>query len=126
MLEQEAELIENVRLVGAEALSPRDRLSLETARSIREDYLHQNAFHKIDTFTSMAKQFEILKTVMHFHKASLAAIDAGVDTSDIFRLQVREEIARAKYIPKEESEKIPQIRNIIDEQIKKLQAAVTA
>jgi len=99
LLEQEAELLEIVRLVGAEALSPQDRLALETSRSIREDFLHQNAFHEVDTFTSMAKQYEMLKTVLHFHKEGLAAIDAGVETADIFKLPVREEIARAKYIP---------------------------
>jgi V/A-type H+-transporting ATPase subunit A len=99
LLEQESELLEIVRLVGAEALSPQDRLALETARSIREDFLHQNAFHNVDTFTSMAKQYEMLKTVLHFHKEALAAIDAGVETADIFKLPIREEIARAKYIP---------------------------
>jgi V/A-type H+-transporting ATPase subunit A len=99
LLEQEAELLEIVRLVGAEALSPQDRLALETARSIREDFLHQNAFHNVDTFTSMNKQYEMLKTVLHFHKQALTAIDAGVETADIFKLPVREEIARAKYIP---------------------------
>jgi V/A-type H+-transporting ATPase subunit A len=123
LLEQEAELREIVRLVGAEALSSRDRLSLETARSIREDYLHQNAFHKVDTYTSMGKQYEMLKTVMHFHKQALAAVDAGVEAVDIFKLPVREEIARAKYIPQNEIAKIPQIRQKIDEQIRQLQTA---
>ena len=99
LLEQESELREIVRLVGAEALSPRDRLSLETARSIREDYLHQNAFHEVDTYTSMDKQYEMLKTVLYFHRQALEAIDAGVETEAIFKLAVREEIARAKYIP---------------------------
>jgi V/A-type H+-transporting ATPase subunit A len=125
LLEQEAELREIVRLVGAEALSPQDRLALETARSIREDYLHQNAFHKVDTFTTMEKQHEMLKTVMHFHKQSLAAINLGVETAAIFALAVREEIARAKYIPQEELAKIPQIRNTIDQQIKELQKQTT-
>jgi V/A-type H+-transporting ATPase subunit A len=125
LLEQEAELREIVRLVGAEALSPQDRLALETSRSIREDYLHQNAFHKVDTFTTMEKQYEMLKTVMHFHKQSLAAIDLGVETTGIFALAVREEIARAKYIPQEEMSKIPQIRDTIDQQIKELQKQAT-
>lgn len=121
LLEQEASLLEIVRLVGAEALSPVDRLALETARSIREDYLHQNAFHKVDTYTSMEKQYEMLKTVLHFHNQGLAAIEVGVDTADIFKLQVREEIARAKYIPQGELGKIVEIRNTIEEQIKQLQ-----
>ena len=69
-------------------------MALETARSIREDFLHQNAFHEVDTYTSMAKQYEMLKTVLHFHKQAFAAIEAGVETTDIFKLAVREEIAR--------------------------------
>ena len=124
LLEQEAELLEIVRLVGAEALSPRDRLTLETARSIREDFLHQNAFHKVDTHTSMTKQYEMLKTILHFEKAALATIKAGVETAEIFKLPVREEIARAKYIPESKITKIPQIRQIIDEQMKHLKASV--
>jgi V/A-type H+-transporting ATPase subunit A len=126
LLEEEAELREIVRLVGAEALSPRERLALETARSIREDFLHQNAFHEVDTYTSMAKQYEMLKTVLHFHKQALAAIEAEVDTAHIFKLAVREEIARAKYIPQSEIEKIPQIRETINEQMKQLQTAAVS
>lgn len=126
LLEQEAELLEIVRLVGAEALSPRDRLTLETARSIREDFLHQNAFHKVDTYTSMEKQYEMLKTILHFENRSLAAIEAGVETADIFKLPVREEIGRAKYTAQEETDKIPKIRDTIDEQTRQLQTpAVT-
>jgi V/A-type H+-transporting ATPase subunit A len=121
LLEQEANLMEIVRLVGAEALSPRDRLSLETSRSIREDYLHQNAFHEVDTFTSLEKQYEMLKTVLHFHKFATQAIEAGADTADIFKLPVREEIARAKYIPQKEMAKISEIRKTIETQMKELQ-----
>jgi len=126
LLEQEAELREIVRLVGAEALSPRDRLAMETSRSIREDYLHQNAFHAVDTYTSLEKQYEMLKTVLHFHHAGLAAIEAGVETSAIARLAVREDIARAKYIPQEEIGKIRQIRIRIDDQMRQLEGAVAA
>jgi len=120
LLEQEAELREIVRLVGAEALSAKDRLALETSRSIREDFLHQNAFHEIDTYTSMPKLFEMLKTVLHFNAEALAAIDAGVDTDDIFKLVVREEIARAKYIPENQIEKITKIRETIENQMAQL------
>ncbi len=125
LLEQEAELREIVRLVGAEALSPTERLALETARSIREDFLHQNAFHEVDTYTLMAKQYEMLKTVLHFHKQALAAIEADVETADIFKLAVREEIARAKYVPQGEVDKIPKIRETIDTQMKQLKVADT-
>ena len=121
LLEQESQLLEIVRLVGAEALSPADRLSLETSRSIREDFLHQNAFHEVDTYTSMVKQFEMLKNILHFHNQALAAIQAGVETAEIFKLPVREEIARAKYIPQQDIAKIAQIRETIDKQMKTLQ-----
>jgi len=126
LLEQEAELLEIVRLVGAEALSPQDRLALETSRSIREDFLHQNAFHEVDTYTSMDKQYEMLKTVLHFHKQALTAIEAGVETAEIFKLPVREEIARAKYIPHEFVTKVAEIRDTIDEHIKQLHPSVVA
>ena len=126
LLEQEAELLEIVRLVGAEALSPQDRLALETARSIREDFLHQNAFHEIDTFTTMAKQYEMLKTILHFHQQALAAIDAGAETADLFKLAVREQIARAKYIPQDEIAKVSQIRETIDKQIRQLKTSAPA
>jgi len=123
LLEQESELLEIVRLVGTEALSPADRLALETAKSIREDYLHQNAFHEVDTYTLMTKQYEMLKTIMHFHKRALATIETGVETAEIFKLAVREEIARAKYIPQTDTAKITQIRETIDGQMKQLKVA---
>jgi V/A-type H+-transporting ATPase subunit A len=123
LLEQESNLLEIVRLVGAEALSPADRLSLETSRSIREDYLHQNAFHKVDTFTTIEKQYEMIKTILHFHNHALAAIEDGVETADIFKLPVREDIARAKYIPQDQMADIAKIRETIEEQMKKLQTA---
>jgi len=126
LLEQEAELLEIVRLVGAEALSPKDRLALETSRSIREDLLHQNAFHEVDTYTSMDKQYEMLKTVLHFHKQALAAIETGVETAEIFKLPVREEIARAKYIPHEFVTKVAEIRDTIDQHIKQLHPSVVS
>jgi V/A-type H+-transporting ATPase subunit A len=126
LLEQESELREIVRLVGAEALSPKDRLALETARSLREDYLHQNAFHAVDTYTSMEKQFDMLKTILFFHHQALEAIEAGVETAEIFKLGVREEIGRAKYIPQAEIEKIAQIRRKIEQQIQQLQGAAVS
>ena len=126
LLEEEAELLEIVRLVGAEALSPRDRLALETTRSIREDFLHQNAFHEVDTFTSMEKQYEMLKMVLHFHKQATEAIKAEVETAQIFKLAVREEIARAKYIPQDDISKIAGIRETIDEQMKQLQTSTVS
>lgn len=118
VLEQESELIEIVRLVGAESISANDRLALETAKTIREDYLHQNAFHKIDTFTSIDKQFEILKAILHFHKQGMAAIDNGVDTKALFALTCRDDIARSSFLEENEIDKIVAIRDKIDQQIK--------
>ncbi len=123
LLEQESNLQEIVRLVGAESLSPKDKLSLEISKSIREDFLHQNAFHEVDTYTSLDKQYEILKTVLYFKDKAEEAINRNVDTKDIFKLDVREEIGRAKYTPKDEiEEKFPKIREKIDKQVSELQA----
>ena len=118
LLEQEAELAEIVRLVGAESISAKDRMVLETCKCIREDFLHQNAFHKIDTHTSIDKQFEILKAILYFHEQGLAAIERGVDTKDIFALDVRDEIARSSFVVEEELAKVVAIRDTIDVQMK--------
>ncbi|MBN2020649.1 MAG: V-type ATP synthase subunit A [Sedimentisphaerales bacterium] len=126
LLEEEAKLLEIVRLVGAEAISPRDRLALETSRSIREDFLHQNAYHEVDTFTSLNKQYEMLKTILHFHNEALSAIGTGVETAQIFKLPIREDIGRAKYVPEEEIDKIRKIRGTISKQMKGLQASAVA
>jgi len=123
LLEQEAQLIEIVRLVGAESISAKDRVVLETAKSIREDFLHQNAFHKVDTYTSVDKQFEILKAILHFHKQALAAIENGAETSDIFALAVREDITRSSYIEEAEISKLVDLRDTIDSQMKALATA---
>ena len=120
LLEQEAELAEIVRLVGAESISAKDRMVLETCKSIREDFLHQNAFHKIDTHTSIDKQYEILKSILHLHEQGLAAIERGVESSEIFALSVREEIARSSFIPEKELAKVAGIRDTIDAQMKAL------
>lgn len=103
LLQEEAELEEIVRLVGVDALSLKDRLKLETARSIREDYLHQNAFHEIDTYTSLDKQFGILKLILKWGELGEKALNAGALLSKISALPVREEIGRAKYVPEKEA-----------------------
>ena len=117
LLEQESQLAEIVRLVGSEAISPADRMVLKTAKSIREDYLHQNAFHEVDTYTSMEKQFQMLKNILHFHAKALEAIKNDVETSDIFKLGVWEDIARSSFVPEEQIEQVVKIRDKIDEQI---------
>jgi len=126
LLEQESQLIEIVRLVGAESISAADRLALETAKSIREDFLHQNAFHKVDTYTQIEKQHDLLMLILRFHRQALAAIEHGVDTADLFALPVREDIARAKYIDYTEADKIRGIADLIDRQIRELYSAVTS
>jgi V/A-type H+-transporting ATPase subunit A len=120
LLEQESQLVEIVRLVGAEAIGPNERMALETAKSIREDFLHQNAFHKVDTYSPIEKQYDMMSLILHFHQEGLTAIENGVEPADIFKLQVREEIARCKYIDYAEKEKIHAIKNTIDQQIKAL------
>jgi len=118
LLEQEASLIEIVRLVGAESISAKDRLALQAAKSIREDYLHQNAFHKIDTFTSVEKQFEMLKAILYFYKQALVAIENGMETDLLFAMDAWDDIARASYVDEEDIAKIAAIRDKIGEQIK--------
>ena len=102
ILQEEAQLDEIVRLVGMDALSPNNRLTMETAKSIREDYLHQNAFHEIDTFASLEKQQNMLRLILEFDALARDALDKNVDIEDILALQVREQIGRAKYIPESE------------------------
>ncbi len=101
-LQEEAALDEIVRLVGMDALSARDRLTMETAKMIREDYLHQNAFHEVDTFTSMKKQLLMLRLIYDYNRLAGEAVDAYADFSDILACPCREKIGRAKYIPEEE------------------------
>jgi len=106
LLQEEAELDEIVRLVGVDALSTGDRLVLETTKSIREDYLHQNAFHDVDTYTSLHKQYRMLKLIMAFYYQGKKAIEAGVSIKDLFNMSVRERIGRAKYTPEEEVDSV--------------------
>lgn len=106
LLQEESELEEIVRLVGVDALSPDDRLILETARSIREDYLHQNAFHEIDTYTSLHKQYRMLKLILTFHYSAKKAMAAGAGILELSGLPVRERIGRAKYIPEDQADEM--------------------
>lgn len=112
ILQEESELEEIVRLVGVEALSVKDRFTLETARSIREDYLHQNAFHEVDTYTSMTKQRKMLELILEFHSLGQKALEEGVELGKIIKMPVREKIGRSKYIPEN---RINEIDAILDE-----------
>ncbi|MGE5496344.1 MAG: V-type ATP synthase subunit A [Burkholderiales bacterium] len=98
LLQEESELEEIVRLVGFDALSLKDKLKLETARSIREDYLHQNAFHDTDTYTSLEKQFGMLRLILMWGELGEKALDAGAEFSKVSSLPVREDIGRLKYV----------------------------
>ncbi len=102
MLQQESELEEIVRLVGIDALSFKDRLTLEASRSIREDYLHQNAFHEVDTYTSPRKQYMMLRLILDYYDKGLQALEADASFSRIVSLPVREDIGRIKYTPEDE------------------------
>lgn len=98
LLQTESELQEIVQLVGVDSLSHSDRMILETTRSIREDFLHQNSFHEVDTYTSLHKQYRMLKMILDFYHQAQAAIKAGVSIQKITKLDVIERIGRAKYV----------------------------
>jgi len=105
LLQQEDELRETVRLVGLDALSSQDRIAMETARSLREDFLQQFAFHPIDTYTSIKKQYLMLKTVLSYYDVSLEALKKEISLDSLISLPVREDIAKMKYVPEEDIEK---------------------
>ncbi|MCL2555828.1 MAG: V-type ATP synthase subunit A [Firmicutes bacterium] len=100
LLHEETRLLEIVRFVGMDALSPKDRLTMETAKSIREDFLHQNAFFDADSFTSLDCQFNILKLIIEFYKLGQNALENGMDIEKLLNLDIRNKIARAKIIKK--------------------------
>lgn len=97
LLQEEAELEEIVKMVGMDALSPSDRLKMEAARSIREDFLHQNSFHEVDTYTSLKKQHMMMKLVMAFYEQAVAALAEGASLQKLIHMPVREQIGRFKY-----------------------------
>ncbi|MGN0463424.1 MAG: V-type ATP synthase subunit A, partial [Acutalibacteraceae bacterium] len=98
ILHDESELDEIVKLVGMDALSPADRIKMETARSIREDFLHQLAFHEVDTYTSLKKQLYMMKLILKFHDEATEALTKNVNVERLVALPVREKIGRFKYI----------------------------
>ena len=112
ILQKESELEEIVRLVGLDALSASEQLVLETARSLREDFLMQFAFDDVDTYTPMEKQYLMLKSILVFNQAAKAALGRGVKLDVIRELPIKEKIARAKLIP---ADKISELKGLIDE-----------
>jgi V/A-type H+-transporting ATPase subunit A len=105
LLSDEAELDEIVKLVGMDALSAPDRLKLEAARSIREDFLHQDAFHEVDTYTALDKQYRMMELVLNFYDITLEALKSGISVEDLVKLQVRERIGRFKYLSNDKTAK---------------------
>ena len=90
---------------------------LETAKSLREDFLHQNAFHEVDTYASMEKQFKMLKTIIQFHRAGMEALTKGASMNDVFNLPVRESIARMRYLEEKEISKIDELDDTLRAEI---------
>lgn len=117
LLEEEDNLREIVRLVGIDALSKEERMVLETAKSLREDFLHQNAFHEVDTYASMEKQFKMLKTILFFHDLAMEALKKGAAMNKVFQLPVRDEIARMRYLEEKEISKIDELEGEIRKEI---------
>ena len=117
LLQHEAELEEIVRLVGMDALSDSDRLTMQAAKMIREDFLHQNAFMEIDTYTSLEKQFKMLDAIIHYHNKCRDALAGGADIDALCAIDVLERIARSKLMPEDQLEQFDSIRTEIEEQV---------
>ena len=117
ILQEESELEEIARLVGIDALSNQERLVLETARSIREDFLHQNAFDEVDTYTSIKKQYRILKLIILFHKNALKALKSDITIEKLNGLPVKAKIVRAKFINEKNMNMFNEIEKEIISQI---------
>ena len=121
ILQEEAELNEIVQMVGMDALSPTDRLKMEAARSIREDFLHQNSFHEIDTYTPLRKQYLMMKLVLAFYEKSVDALNKGADMNALIAMPVREKIGRYKYTKYADIES--EYKNVEEEMDKEVDAA---
>ena len=109
LLQEESGLEEIVRLVGRDSLSDSDQLKLEVTKSIREDFLQQNAFHEIDTYCSLNKQYRMLDTILYFYDLALNSLDNGVYTSEIEKMPIKDRIARAKNIREDELYKFDEL-----------------
>ena len=120
ILQEESGLNEIVRLVGMDALSPEDRLTMETAKSIREDYLHQDALNDVDTYASLQKQFAMLKLILDCHTLCRDALDKGADLDDLLAINSRELIGRCKYIPENEKGRFEEIGRQMAQEISAL------
>ncbi|MGI5907825.1 MAG: V-type ATP synthase subunit A [Christensenellales bacterium] len=123
LLQEESELEEIVRLVGQDALSVKDRITLEAARSVREDYLHQNAFHEVDTYSSPAKQRMMLRLILDYSNKAQQALENGAEYSKVISLPVREAIGRIKYTPEEQmADRFDEVSRQLESEINSLMA----
>ena len=118
LLQEEAELEEIVKMVGMDALSPSDRLKMEAARSIREDFLHQNSFHEVDTYTSLKKQHMMMFLVNEFFDRATDALKEGASLQKLISMPVREQIGRFKYVTEDKlDEEFKQVDETLSAQI---------
>ena len=122
LLEDEDKLKEIVRLVGVDALSKEERMVLETSKSIREDFLHQNSFHEIDTYASMDKQFKMLRNILTFHSLGMQVLKRGGTMRSVFELPIREGISRMRYTEENDLAKLDELETRIKSELGKLLA----
>lgn len=122
VLQEEASLEEIVRLVGMDTLSYKDRMTLETAKMIREDYLHQNAFHETDTYTSLDKQYRMLKLIKKFYELGNEAVANYADIDEVTACEAKEKIGRAKYIEESSVASFDEIDSELERELKALAA----
>ena len=122
LLEDEDKLKEIVRLVGVDALSKEERMVLETSKSIREDFLHQNSFHEIETYASMDKQFKMLRNILTFHSLGMQVLKRGGTMRSVFELPIREEISRMRYTEENDLAKLDELETRIKSELGKLLA----
>jgi len=120
LLQEESNLQEVVRLVGRDSLSEADQLKLEVAKSLREDFLQQNAFHEVDTYCSLPKQFKMLEVILGFYEEAKKALNSGVYLDEILKINSREGITRSKNISENELEKFDTLFETVKADIEKL------
>lgn len=123
LLEDEDKLKEIVRLVGIDALSKEERMVLETSKSIREDFLHQNSFHEIDTYASMDKQFKMLRNILTFHHLGMQVLVRGGMLRSVIELPIREQIARMRYVEESDLTVLDKLEDEIKAVLGKISAA---
>ncbi|MDR1650352.1 MAG: V-type ATP synthase subunit A [Synergistaceae bacterium] len=122
LLEEEDQLKEIVRLVGIDALSRDERMTMETSKSLREDFLHQNSFHEIDTYASMDKQVKMLRNILTFHRLGMQALARGALLREVIGLPVREEIARMRYVEETRLGGLDELEDRIKDDLSRLTA----